>query len=688
MPDRWLSIEQLQDSTEWSDRTVQQKVKDGALRSRSTRQRSRNGRRIKEYDLFSLPPGIQAKHATSTLAAIVPAEESHSPSSASNLILFAPKNPPASAPRLPVTDEHRDQINERVAIISPLIEFLKSQSKPDRKEWCKRNNFLFGNSDAIALQIAQGHGIGKSTLWKWMKIFRDHGPGQLFDKARSDKGVSKWFAKYPQAAELVAFKFLEERQSVRCSWEALVRDAARLGIPDDDLPSYETVRVALQSIPPSWAMLAREGKKKYREQCAPYVSRAYSEASNLVWVSDHCIFDVEVTNDCIQEQPFGAPIRLRLTAILDFRSRYVVGYSFAWEGSSRSIGTALRHAILEHGPCELFYCDNGKDYLKVAKGAAPGYLRESGLAPENWYDQELTNLDQLGILARCNIAVTHCIVRHPQSKHVERFFRTMHERFDRKWWTYTGGSPDRRPDLTEAAMAEHRKLLRHGEVDRSQHPRATMFMAAFQNWLNEYHNNEHRGRGMDGRTPVQVFAEERNPNQRGTPPEDELATTLLARETRVVQECAIRLGKRRYVHFDAKSLEIMHRLNRTEVVVGYDENDPDAVVILDGDGTLLTWLKAETFLPQSSSAGPAIAASMQERRHLEKQTRTTLRSITLGARTSGAKSEVEHLVQNTPWQLPIAVNDFITHSKPANRPDLNAKAPPTATEIAANFWED
>lgn len=441
-----------------------------------------------------------------------------------------------------------------------------------------------------------------------------------------------------------------------------------MGIPDDDLPSYETVRAALQSIPESWRILARDGTRKYREMCAPYVSRGYTEPANLIWVSDHAIFDVEVMNDCFPEQPFGAPIRLRLTAIIDFRSRFVVGYSFAWEGSSRSIGTALRRAILAYGPCDFFYADNGKDYLKVARGAVPRYLVESGLAPEKWHEGELVEIEKMGILARCGIAVTHCIVRHPQSKHVERFFRTMHERFDRKWHTYTGGKPDRRPDLTEEAMATHRKLMRHGQVQQSQHPRASLFMSCFAAWLEEYHNHEHRGRGMDGRTPAQVFAQEFNPNQRPRPSENTLATLLLKRQTCVVQECAVRFANRRYVACDSVGVEIMHDLNRASVTVAFDENDPDTAVVLSEGGALLAWLKPEEFLPQSGAAAPAIAASMQQRRHLEKSTRTTLRGITLAARAIGAKSEVERLAQEA-WQLPMAVNESVTHSKPRTGPD-------------------
>ena len=44
------------------------------------------------------------------------------------------------------------------------------------------------------------------------------------------------------------------------------------------------------------------------------------------------------------------------------------------------------------------------------------------LEPAEWYRLELRQLEELGVLARLGMAVQHCIVRHPQSKHVERFF--------------------------------------------------------------------------------------------------------------------------------------------------------------------------------------------------------------------------------------------------------------------------
>src|ERR1019366_3980632 len=112
-----------------------------------------------------------------------------------------------------------------------------------------------------------------------------------------------------------------------------------------------------------------------------------------------------VQNDCFLDADRGEPIRLRFTAILDFRSRFVVGCSWAFDGSSRSITTALRRAVETHGPAESFYCDNGKDYLKVGRGALLAYLRESEEAPTSWYMHEMAAIKEMGVLARLGMFV-------------------------------------------------------------------------------------------------------------------------------------------------------------------------------------------------------------------------------------------------------------------------------------------
>ena len=71
--------------------------------------------------------------------------------------------------------------------------------------------------------------------------------------------------------------------------------------------------------------------------------------------------------------------------------------------------------------------DNGKDFRRVAKGAMPAYLRESDVAPTSGMSassQELKGSRVCWHGWRIAARTALCVIR--KSKHVERFFGTMH----------------------------------------------------------------------------------------------------------------------------------------------------------------------------------------------------------------------------------------------------------------------
>jgi hypothetical protein len=562
---------------------------------------------------------------------------------------------------------------ERLAILRPLLDFEDDPA-------------LFAQSkNQIVATLCTKNRLCRRTIFDWQRRYREGGLAALADRQRADKGKSRWFGANQQAAWVAAYLHLECRQSYRAVHEALVENRELLELAD--LPHYDTVRSWLGSMPRCLRAYALKGRRVYQERMAPYVSRGYADvASNQIWVSDHAIHDVEVMNDCFPEAEWGAPLRLRFTCLLDFRSRYVVGSSWCWEGSSHSIATALRRAIGVHGACQHFYCDNGKDYLRVAKGAVPAYL----IDPEEvrgWHERELAQIERVGVLARLGIRVTHCIVRHPQSKHVERFFRTMHEQFDRRWHQhYTGGAPHLRPDATAAAMMLHRSLLKHGRAASSTHPPASAFIALCMEWIEEYNHRPHSGRGMDGRTPADVFAE-RSIEERSADP-NALALLLEEHTRRRVRECSVELEKRRFTFFDDASRDTLHQLNDTSVVVAYDANDLDSVAILDDAGHFLTWAKPESYLrmdPADPETQRQIAQSMADRRHLEKQTRNALALISRTARAIGAKTPVEAMADRA--SLVPVIESALTHRSPKLKPASDAQAPASAADIAASVLE-
>jgi hypothetical protein len=598
-----------------------------------------------------------------------------------SLLPFAPASL-ARPQRVALTDpEAEAQAETRMQIIAPLLDYTSGATR--YRALRLKDGTPVTSLTRLVKFTSETSGFSEGTLFNWLSAFREGGLPALADRQRRDKNTSRFFAAYPKAAWLAAYLFLDERTSVRVAYEAIVRDLLLLEIPEEEAPSYETVRAWLKQMPAALTVYARQGRKAYRERMAAYLRRAYTDVwANQVWVGDHMIHDVECCNDIFEDVEWGAPIRIRLSAMLDYRSRLVAGASWAWEGSSRAIAATMRRGIFRHGPPEHIYVDNGKDYKKIARGAMPGYLRESALAPQGWWKAELEDIGHTGFLARLGIAVTHCLPRHPQSKHVERFFRSLHERFDKCWPTYTSGNPFTRPDATSVAMMDHRRLLRAGRVAESRHPLASRFIVACLAWIEEYNDTPHTGEGMEGGSPLQVFNGNRNPEQKPAPDPAALALLLAERQTRQVRECAITLNKRRYQPVDQAGWMTIHERNEREIVVAYDPNDWECAAALDTDGCFLAWLRVEDlahFAPGNQRTQQQVAESFRTRRGLEKATRETLTTISRVARSNGALSPLEAMASRL--ELPGDVAGIVTQRKPRLRPTKPIAAPQTPAEF-------
>ena len=538
---------------------------------------------------------------------------------------------------------------------------------------------------------AELHGISEATLYRWIAAYKKHGMTALADKPRKDKSQSRWFREHPRAQYLAAYLYLECKASITVCHESILRDAALLEIPADDLPSYGTVRRWLDSMPPSLTVYAREGAKIYRERMAPYLKRGITDVyAGAVWIGDHMIHDVECSNDCFDNVEYGAPVRIRLSSFIDYRSRMVMGATWCWEGSSRAIAACLRRGIAKYGPPEHLYQDNGKDYRKVAKGAQRSCAIESSSASgPAWKQAELDAIAASGFLTKLGIAVTSCLPYHPQSKAIERFHGTLHERFDSVWPTYTTGTPFTRPESTELAMMSHRRLLKAGRVAESKHPLASRFILACLAWMEEYADTPHSGEGMEGQTPRQVFEANRNPEQKPAPDYATLALLMAEHEARQVRECAITLAKHRYVPIDAAGWGALHEQNEREIVVAYDSADLDAVAALDKDGNFLAWLQSEQlvkFAPWEPETQAQIAESMAMRRRLEKGNRETIALVTRAARANGAQSPLEAMATRLQLSDGETGKDIVTQrnpklSSPHDTHELPAR-PMTPVEVA------
>jgi hypothetical protein len=699
MAEHWLTREQLQELTGWAQRTVQVKVQSGALSARASDRKGRNGRPIMLYALSSLSAELQLRYLKAKPAA---AEMETAPRSTSlvHCARTGDFEPKAEASRIFVNGDRLNQSEANYEALRILVEYRQADPKR-RARFVDERGLPFVSIAKVAEFVARQTGKSVPTVFRMLSRFKTGGVPALARLTRSDKGSSHWFEAHPEAKHIVAAEYLNPGMTAQQAYDALGRWWKSLGRDAKLLPHYATVNNFLLSdeLPTAIKCLARDGEQVHNQDMMPHLRRDYRDvAASQIWESDHMLHDVIVRNDCFLGVPKDAQMRLRLTCWMDMRTRKVVGSCWTPEGSSRSILTAYRIASLQWGDPLQVLTDNGKDYIKATDGSRK-FSRSKAIP--SWADD--IELLAKGALHRLGIEVQHCLPYHPQSKSIERFFKTLHGRFDSIFPHYTTGNAYNRPDRANEALKQHKKLLAFDRGDESPLHLASEFIRMAAYWIeNDYNNKEHRGAGMDGRSPNQLF-DALYPADRRRRPNLEALDTLLWERTAPhrVDSCAVEFGgrageRRRYIAADSESSASLFLANDTKVIICYDPHTPEQAIATNLDGVKLANLKQEQFAPHSELAEPQIAESMQERHRLLKANKATTREIKLTAHRLGHVSSYDDLRQRALAALPVAVGDSINRSQSMDavmqltsqrlpkmpRPDDTALAPPSSAQIA------
>jgi len=208
------------------------------------------------------------------------------------------------------------------------------------------------------------------------------------------------------------------------------------------LPSYSSFYRLAMDVPEAVRILMREGDRAYYNKASVYTRRDYeSIASNDWWVGD------TYTCDTLTLGPDGKTHRPYLTAWVDVRSGIFVGWYISFGGnSSQNSIYALRRGCLAHGmPNYNAYVDNGREYLTFDFGGR-GHRAKKVLANGEAPFEPKTILDYMGV------EMKNAIVQNSRAKLVERSFRNVKEHIMRLFPTYTGGSPEEKPEALKKAL--------------------------------------------------------------------------------------------------------------------------------------------------------------------------------------------------------------------------------------------
>jgi hypothetical protein len=167
---------------------------------------------------------------------------------------------------LPDPDD-RAQAEARLEIIQKVFDYRNDPKRFGRLRL--KDGAPVTSETRMIAYLAETTDNGISTIYRWLRRYNEGGAPDLARRTRSDKHTSRFFTKYPKAAYLAAYLFLECKQSRRNAFEAILRDSELIGVPQEDLPSYSTVRAFLSSLPPSLTVYAREGREAYRQRMSP-----------------------------------------------------------------------------------------------------------------------------------------------------------------------------------------------------------------------------------------------------------------------------------------------------------------------------------------------------------------------------------------------------------------------------------
>lgn len=310
---------------------------------------------------------------------------------------------------------------------------------------------------------------------------------------------------------------------------------------------------------------ARMGSKEFKDTYTPYVVRGYDDIkAGQVWMSDG--HDLEMM--CYRgnkkkangERYFGSP---KLIVWIDVKSRLITGWTLSWTETTESIAIALKRGIEKYGVPEQLFTDNGKAYKsKVLKGT-----------------------DELdGIYASLGLEVSHALPYNAQSKHIERWFVDFKETFAKASITYKGGNIVERPErmksfamdkVAKGMILEQEEL--EAEIERYiNHKNHGYYALRRQAGL-----KAHRGKGMNNRTPLEVFNEENPAGQRKMLSDEQLRLLFLYEEIRTIQQNGIEYLGNTYVH------ENLYFHQREKVKIKFDPHDLRMVYVYLETGEFL-----------------------------------------------------------------------------------------------------
>jgi putative transposase len=403
-------------------------------------------------------------------------------------VIENPSVPLAPAPAFlsspsPSLPSKQDRIgNFRFALITELhkeiAKNLQSKKGKTIKQFLKNYNSRTSLPD-IFKELGR---ISRPTVYRWIKAYKEGGVKALAPEYRGPEpsGITK-------AEEIFLENKLKGDKSENKPTIGHMINKCK-DLLGEKSPSHPAKlrRWANQWIKENYDqyVLAREGMKGLIDKCVPYNERDWRRLS----VGDGVVADGHKLNFQVTDPFTGDPTRAVMVLFWDWKSGYPLGWEIMLTENKQCIMSALRNAIITLGKFPMHVVlDNGKAFR--AKIFREKFRFEETEIP--------------GIFDRLDIIPHFSEPYHPQSKPIERFFKTFNDWFERDQDSYIGSSINDKP----AWMKRNEKFAR--SLHNPEIPTIQETIKSIFDWREYYIDQPLKSR--DGQRPRDIFEAEKGP---------------------------------------------------------------------------------------------------------------------------------------------------------------------------------
>jgi len=448
---------------------------------------------------------------------------------------------------------------------------------------------------AAVAEVAASHGIGRATLWNWLKLVDGVAPAhRLPALAPRRQGGGAEADIDPELWQLFKSDYLRpEEPPLTICYENVAHFAGQNGL---SLPSERTFRRRLErDVDPGIVRRLRKGAEAAR-RALPAQRRtvAHLHALECVNIDGHT-FDVRVQHPSKVDK-HGKPLIVRpiLVGIQDVRSSKMLAWRVCEVESAHYVRLVFGDLFAKWGIPVHAVLDNGRGFAsKWITGGMKTRFRFK-VRPE----------EPEGLLTGLNIKVHWALPFHGQSKPIERAWGDLTNRIARSAFVagaYTGRSTLHKPENYGSRAVPWAEFAAHVDACIARHNAKL----------------GRRGRDYKGRSFDDVFAESYAVSQIDKATPEQLRRAMLAADQKLVgkQDGVIEMFGNRYWS------QACGRLHGTRVTVRFDpENLHGEVHVYGQDGAYLCaaqCLADEGFLTAEAAGRSGKFQSEQKRRMRE-----------------------------------------------------------------------